>query len=237
MSVVSGTIAAIKGGKAADTQADAAIKSAEIASATQLEMFERGVELTAPWQEAGEEALGTLQDKIAAGPGEFDYEKSPGYDFRLAEGEKAIERSAAAKGGLLGGATGKALTRYGQDYASGEYNQEYNNFLRRYYESLTPLQSLAGVGQSTASQTAGQAGAVGAGIANTQFQGGMAAGNAIAGGQINQANAITGAMQSGTSNALLGYNMWKNAAPAIGTAAAASKVIPAGSFNPAMLAA
>jgi len=216
MSAVSGIVGAGAAKSAGKSQAKAATDAAKISADVQLKMFERGVRLTEPWREAGEEALGVLQERVTAGPGEFDYEKSPGYDFRLAEGEKAIERSAAARGNLLGGATGKALQRYGQDYASGDYNKEYDNFLRRYYEGLTPLQSLAGVGQSTASQTAGQAGAVGANIGNTQFQGGIAAGNAIAGGQINQANAITGAIQSGTSNALLGYNQWKNTTPPIG---------------------
>ena len=51
---------------------------------------------------------------------------SPGYQFRLAEGLKGIERGAAAKGTLLTGGTLKALTRYGQDYASNEYQNRYN---------------------------------------------------------------------------------------------------------------
>jgi hypothetical protein len=233
MSVVSGIVGADAAGDAADTQASAAnaaaamqLEVAKLAIASQEKMFERGVELTDPWRTAGKNALATLQGKISAGPG--DYTKSPGYDFRLAEGQKAMERSAAARGGLLSGAAGKAMERYGQDYAT----QDYDNYLRRYYESLTPLQSLAGVGQSTASQTAGAAGSLGAGIANTQMQAGNAAaagilgaGQANAAGQINQANAITGSLQSGMNNALLGYDLWKKwqaPAAAAGIASAAA---------------
>lgn len=191
MSVVSGVVNAFASEDAADAQTDAA----NAATDSQLKMYREGLAATAPWRVAGEKALNTLADKLKAGPG--DYTKSPGYDFRTNEGQKAIERSAAAKGGLLSGATGKALTRYGQDYATNDYQ----NFLANYYNSLTPYQSLAGVGQTTASQNAVQ----GNQTAQTIGQNTIAAGNANAAGQINQANSITGAMNSGINN----YMMWK----------------------------
>ncbi|MCK4826846.1 hypothetical protein KA005_64520, partial [bacterium] len=93
-----------------------------------------------PWRKAGTDALGQLQTKISAGPGEF--EESPGYQFRLGEGQKAIERGAAARGGALSGAAVKAGMRYGQQFAT----QDYDNFLRRYYESMNPLERMSGQG-------------------------------------------------------------------------------------------
>lgn len=210
MSVVSGVYAADAASDAADTQAEGAVQAAQISSQTQLEMFNRGNELTAPWRRAGEEALNTLRGRIQAGPGEFEYEKTPGYEFRLEEGQRARERSAAARGNVLGGATQKALTRYGQDYATGDYERQRSNFLREYYEGLTPLQSLAGVGQSTASQTAANAQATGANIGNIQFQGYSNAANAQAAGQINAANAYLSAGQNMTNAILYGYNQWQN---------------------------
>lgn len=57
-----------------------------------------------------------------------DFTKDPAYDFRLSEGEKALNRSAASKGGLLSGAASKALGEYGQNFASNEYNNAYNRF-------------------------------------------------------------------------------------------------------------
>lgn len=206
MSVVSGIIGASASTSAANTQADATKGASDV----QLQMFREGLEATAPWREKGEEALNTLAAKVNAGPGEFT--KSPGYDFRLAEGTKALERSAAAKGNLFSGRTGKELTRFGQDYATNDYQ----NFLANYYASLTPLQSLAGVGMTTASQNAVLGNQAGAQIGQNTIAGG----NALAGGQINQANAITGASNTAANN----YLLWKylNKTPAVTNAAASA---------------
>lgn len=65
---------------------------------------------------------------------------TPGYEFRLAEGQKALERSAAATGDLLSGATGKELMRYGQDYATSEYD----NYLNRLYNQLGAVDAQLG---------------------------------------------------------------------------------------------
>lgn len=109
----------------------------------------------APWLQAGGRALGTLEEKITAGPGE--YEKSKDYDFLMEQGTQARERSAAARGGLMGGAEQKELTRFGQGLAS----QDYDKWLARWYQSLTPYQSMANVGQTTGNQL-GTLGAYGA---------------------------------------------------------------------------
>jgi hypothetical protein len=191
---------------AADTQAAATTAAAKDANATQLYMFEEGRKDTAPWREAGANALKTLINKVNAGPGE--YTSSPGYTFRVGEGQKAIERSAAARGGLFSGRTGKELTRFGQDYAT----QDYQNFLANYYNSLTPFQSLAQVGQTTASQNAVLGNQAGANMGQNTMNAGISAGNAAmnagnaeAAGYINQANALTGGLNSGVNN----YLTWK----------------------------
>jgi hypothetical protein len=54
-------------------------------------------------------------------PTQAELEASPGYLARMAMGQQALERSAAARGTVLSGGTQKALNRYGQDYASNEY--------------------------------------------------------------------------------------------------------------------
>lgn len=177
--------------RAANTQVDAA---GNATNAIMTQYWQNRADL-APWREAGVNALAQLVSKVGAGPGEFTI--SPGYQFRLSEGQKAVERSAAAKGKQLSGATMKALDRYSQDYATSDYD----NFLRRYYESLNPLQSLAGVGQTAVTNTA----AMGTNAATQNAQNILTAGNAQAGGVINQANALTGAVNSGLNN----YLMWK----------------------------
>ena len=50
----------------------------------------------------------------------------PGYKFRLSEGMKALDRQAAARGGLISGNALKATQRYGQDLASQEFGNAYN---------------------------------------------------------------------------------------------------------------
>jgi len=50
----------------------------------------------------------------------------PSYQFRFGEGRKAIENRAAAMGKRFSGNMLKALTDYGQDYASQEYANAYN---------------------------------------------------------------------------------------------------------------
>ena len=53
--------------------------------------------------------------------GADQFQQDPGYAFRQAEGMKALERSASARGNLLSGATMKGIQRFGQDLASQEY--------------------------------------------------------------------------------------------------------------------
>ena len=60
----------------------------------------------------------------------------PGYQTRLKEGALTLEKGAAARGGLLSGGSGRALTRYAQDYASNEYQNVYNR-----------ISNIAGLGQ------------------------------------------------------------------------------------------
>ena len=57
------------------------------------------------------------------------FEKDPGYQFRMDEGNRALEGSAAARGGLLSGAAMKAMQKYSQGFASNEYGNAYNRFV------------------------------------------------------------------------------------------------------------
>lgn len=124
-----------------------------------------------------------------------DFETDPGYEFRLGEGSKALERSAAARGMLLSGGTLKGLTRYNQDFASNEYGNVYNRWNSDNDRLFNRFASVAGVGQTASSQVANNAVTTGNNIAQTQLQ----AGNARASGYVGQANAITGAVSQGVN--------------------------------------
>ena len=129
-----------------------------------------------------------------------DFQVDPGYQFRLGEGQKQIEGSAAARGGLLSGAAAKALTKYNQNFASNEYQNVYNRFNQDQNNTFNRLASLAGVGQQATNQLqqAGQNYATNAGNALTQ------AGQARASGYAGTANAI-GAGLGGLTSAATNY--------------------------------
>ncbi len=118
----------------------------------------------------------------AAPTGGFEYQgfkATPGYEFRMAQGEKAIQRSAAARGGLNSGATLKALGQWGQDYGSAEYG----NYMNR-------LSALAGTGQTQTNALA----SLGANFANSGSNAIMAGGQARASGYAQKANIMSGTM-------------------------------------------
>lgn len=77
-----------------------------------------------------------------------DFQADPGYSFRLSEGLKALQRTAAARGGLLSGSTLKGVIRFGQDNASQEFQNAFNRYQVNRSNQLQPLQSLMGAGQS-----------------------------------------------------------------------------------------
>lgn len=132
-----------------------------------------------------------------------NWTRDPGYQFRLNEGLKALDRNAAARGGLISGNALKAAQRYGQGMASQEYQNAFNRYYAEREAALNPLQSLAGVGQTTA-QGMNAAGQNYAGTAaNTAMAGANAVGNywtqgadARASGYMGQTNALNSALGS-----------------------------------------
>lgn len=210
--IVGGLISSDAASSAAGTQVAAANRAADLQRQTaqeqlalQQRIYEEGVARQQPWLTAGTNALAKLQTASDYTPfGMSQFQADPGYAFRLAEGQKALERSAAARGGLMSGATGKALTRYGQEMGSQEYTNAFNRYQTERAARLQPLQSLAGVGQ-TANQALGQAGQNYASSA-ANIAGNMAsnvgeayqnAANARASGYVGGANALTGAIGQG----------------------------------------
>jgi hypothetical protein len=204
--VVSGAMGSRAAGKAASTQAEAVDRSAEV----QREIFERQVELQQPWLKAGEQALNRLTPLATQYTpfGMQQFQADPGYQFRMSEGMKALERGAAARGGLLSGSTLRATQRFGQDLASQEYQNAFNRYQAERTARLQPLQSLAGVGQTTAQQLSGQAGQMGTNVGQA-MQAGAAA---RASGYVGQANALTGALSTGI-NFFQGQQLLNRLAP------------------------
>ena len=178
--VGSSLIGANAASKASSTQA----ASADQATQLQREMFNKQVELQEPWRQAGVNALTKLQSGDVMGM------MDPSYKFRLGEGLKALDRQAAARGGLISGGALKAAQRYGQDVASTEFGNAYNR-----------LAGLAGIGQTATNTMGNAAGQFGANAGNLM----TSAGAARASGYVGGANALTGGL-----NQYLNYTQGQN---------------------------
>jgi len=186
--------------EASETQANAARE----ASNTQLQMYNQTRADQEPWRREGQTALQSIHDGMTSGDlnrsfGMADFNKDPGYQSRMAEGQRALEGSASARGSLNSGGTLKALTRYGQDMGAQEYQSAYNRFNNDQTNRFNRLSSIAGIGQNANSQLAQAGQNAGNQISQNQLQ----TGNAISAGQMGQANAIN----NGISN---GVNQWQN---------------------------
>jgi len=223
------------------TQAQRDIADQQVA--LQREQYLKQLELNEPFRQAGLTGQNMLLAQLQGGPyasakfggvegydpasamrnfGAGDFQADPGYAFRLSEGLKGMNATAAARGGLLSGNALRAGQEYGQQLGSQEYQnafnryqanraaqaQEYGNAFNRFQtertNTLAPLQSLAGVGQSATQQAqqaaqnyaTGASGALG-NFGNAQAGNIIGAGNARASGYVGGANALTGGIGQG----------------------------------------
>lgn len=190
---------------AARTQAAAADRAAQL----QYEMFQQQMALQEPFRQAGLTGQNRLLDLLglsgnvgAEGYGsamvpfsQTDFTADPGYAFRLAQGTKALESSAAARGLLKSGGTLAGI----QDYAQGLASQEYQNAFNRYYAErnalINPLEALRGSAQTAANTMGTAAGQYGVNAGNLM----TSAANAAAAGRVASTNAWTNALGQGAS--------------------------------------
>jgi hypothetical protein len=175
---------AITGNRAADDAANAQRGAANTSNDMLWRAEQENQAALKPWQEAGTNALGQM------GSADFqrdftanDFQADPGYAFRMAEGQKALERSAAARGGLMGGGFAKGLAKYSQGVASDEFQNAYNRFNSDRDRRFGRLGQIAGMGvgardQGIASRT---------GFAHSYGDNMMAGANAYANGQVAKA--------------------------------------------------
>ena len=182
---------------AAKTQAAATDRAGEV----QKEMFDEQNRLQEPFRQGGMAAQNKLltyfglpggtegadYGKYTRDFGMADFTADPGYNFRLAEGLKSLDRQAAARGGLISGGALKAAQRYGQDFASNEFTNAFNRFQTNRANQLQPLQSLMGAGQTAANTMGNAAANYGTNAGNLITSGGAARASGYVGG----ANALT----------------------------------------------
>ena len=220
---VAGANQAIQGGV---TGANQAIQQGVTgANQTLGDYLQKATGYLSPYMQAGAQGLSQLQAFMGpGGAGTTPFNASmmeaqdPGYQFRLQQGAQALERSAAATGGVLGSAQQKALDRYSQDYASNEYQNAFNRYMAGNQQQYNMLSGLANYGQGAAGQAAGLTTNVGGAAAGNIYGGALQGGQNIYGGGLAGGQNIYGGGLAGgqnTMNAGLAQgNMWGNQAGA-----------------------
>lgn len=213
------TAAAVQGGQA-NVGANIGIANQDLGNASNL--FN-------PYVSQGQTALNSLQGLIS-GPNsplvtpfsftQADLQNSPGYQFTLQQGQQAIQRAAAAQGGLFSSGTLKSLAGYTTGTADQYFNSAYNQALGTYntntntaLQKISSLQNLANLGYGATGAQAGLAGQQAAnslqgaefgsqlGLEGAQAEGGAlsAQGNAAAAGTIGSTNALTQGIAGATN--------------------------------------
>jgi hypothetical protein len=195
-SIASGLIGSNAAQSAAQTQANAA----NLATNTQLGIFNQTQQNLAPYNQMGQSALSQLANLFGLGSGGSGptsataagatsaLQNYPGYQFGLSQGTKALDASAASQGLLLSGSQLQAANTFGQNYA---LQNAWNPY-------VSQLSSLAGLGENAAASTGNIGATTGSSVANTQ----LAAGQAQASGIVGSANALTSGLTGGIQNGL-----------------------------------
>lgn len=179
-----GGVERMAGGEIDEPALTAAIRAAQQGDQTALTAYQA--------QQAQQATPGADFGKYARDFGMADFQADPGYAFRLAEGQKALERTAAARGGLLSGGALKAATRYGQEAGSQEYMNAFNRYQTSRANQLNPLQSLAGQGQTSANTIGSAAGQYGTNVGNLMMGTGETQANALLSGARARGSAYQG---------------------------------------------
>ncbi len=190
--VVGAGVSIFEGNQARSAELDAA----NMANNTQTAEYNQNRNDQAPWREAGANALGDLTKQMPTLNKPFsmsDFTADPGYNFRLQQGQKALEGSAAARGGLLGGDTMRALTNYNQDAASAEYGAAFDRYNINNTNTFNRLSSVAGLGQTATANIGTQ----GMNMANQVGSNMTGMGNANAAANVSTANSINSAIGTG----------------------------------------
>jgi hypothetical protein len=178
-----------------------------------------------PYNTAGQAVLPTMNalamDRTGGGPDyvsqadalqpgqmtQAQLEATPGYQFTLAQGLRAAQGSAAARGlGIAGGGDMRGITGYATGLANNTYKDQFNIQQQRFADALSlntaqqgnvtnqfnRVSGLATLGENAGAQT----GTIGAGLTNTAAQYTNQAGVDTAAGIGGIGKAATGAAQN-----------------------------------------
>jgi len=174
---------------AAKSAARTSAESADKATALQQQMYQESVARQQPFLQGGTEDYNRLRSLMSGGPGAAQnfLQMDPGYQFRLSEGMKALDRQAAARGGLISGGALKAAQRYGQELGSQEFGAAYNRLAGLADVGPRAAGVMSGLGQTYATNV----GNMMLGQGQTAANAALARGSAYSGG-LNQLGYLAG---------------------------------------------
>lgn len=225
--VGAGVIGAASTAYASSKAADAQNNAAQLASQTQLQLGNQSNQLLqnqynqtrqdlSPYNQAGQAAQTTLNQQLPflTSPINMDeatLQNTPGYQFNLTQGLKAVQNSAAARGLGNSGAALKGAATFATGLADSTYQNQFNNENTNRQNAYDRLMGVIGTGENAAAQT----GAIGSKAATTAAGvnttvGGQVGGNTIGAGNANAAayNA-TGQAFGTAANNIGGYAAYK----------------------------
>ena len=191
------------GHEAAGAERYAADKNAE----TQRYFYDETRRDLTPYMDTGRQANSSMADLMGLNGedgrnrGIANFRTDPGYQFAFGQGQQALERSAAGKGGLYSGRAGTALVNYGQGMADQQYGNYYNR-----------LMGMSNAGQNSAARVGASGSAAGSGIGSGYMnaargigQASMYGGNAQAGMYQDWGNQINSGMNNAYYASKMGY--------------------------------
>lgn len=148
---------------------------------------DRALSYQQPYEQAGRQGLNLLTQYLTGDPAatQARLEASPGFQFRLSQGQRSVQNLLASRGGLKSGAAMRAL----EEFAQGTASQEFGN-------QVGYLQGLAGIGQNAATAMGNAELFAGSNMASAAQQGILGQGMAMANRDAQMGNIIGGTLSS-----------------------------------------
>lgn len=189
----------------ADKAASAQTDAANAALANSQNQFNTTNANLAPYRAIGSQAAGDLSTKLSdlTSPITMDetiLQNTPGYQFNLTQGLKAVQNSSAARGLGTSGAALKGASTFATGLADSTYQNQFNNANTNQTNAYNRLAGLVNTGENAGAQT----GVLGNAAVTTQNSAITGAGNAQA-----AASNATGSALSNLASGVGGYAAYK----------------------------
>lgn len=204
---VIGGVASIAGGviasSGAKSAANTAAKAAADSNALSKAMYDQTRSDLLPYQATGQKNLADLQSQMSSLSAPFsmtqaNLEQTPGYQFTMSQGLKAVNNAMGARGLLNSGAVMKGAANYATGLADSTYMDQFNMDQTQKQNTYNRLMGMAQLGENAAAQTGAYGTQTAANVAQTNTSTAQMIGNA----QMSGANSIASGFQ-GVGNTLM----------------------------------